>query len=55
MLEIDTDAREIYLDVVFDNVALHGKNSVDKCAFDLCKGFINNIGEINKTYLDKIL
>lgn len=54
-LGIDTDARELYLDVAFDNIILRGKSNIDKSVYDLCKCFINNIGEINKTYLDKLL
>jgi hypothetical protein len=54
-INIDSDARELYLDIVFDNVLKHGKKQIDPCAFDLCKSFIHNIGEIQKTYLDKLL
>jgi hypothetical protein len=54
-INIDSDARELYLDIVFDSVLKHGKKQIDSCAFDLCKSFIHNIGEIKKTYLNKLL
>lgn len=54
-INIDSDSRELYLDIVFDKVLQYGKKDIDVRAFDLCKSFIHNIGEIKKTYLDKLL
>lgn len=54
-INLDSDSRELYLDIVFDKVLQDGKKNIDTRAFDLCKSFLHNIGEIKKTYLDKLL
>lgn len=54
-LKLDQCSREVYFDLMFDLLLIHGKKYISNDSYVLCKTFIQNIGEIKKEYLDKLI